>query len=106
MLTGEGCRLRLNRVLATFAIQNRHTGTKKTLVPIISNIVIDGVIMDKGSFGVLGRDFGNVYEPQPEGFCSVINIESSAAAALSGSAPLTVGADQTEKRFFRKGIEF
>ncbi|RYY31281.1 MAG: SusC/RagA family TonB-linked outer membrane protein [Chitinophagaceae bacterium] len=48
--------------------------------------VIDGVIMDNGTFGGTGRDFGNDFKNlNPEDFASVSILKGSAAAALYGS---------------------
>ena len=48
--------------------------------------VVDGVIMDNGTFGGTGRDFGNDFKNlNPEDFASVSVLKGSAAAALYGS---------------------
>lgn len=48
--------------------------------------VVDGVIMDNGTFGGTGRDFGNDFKNlNPEDFESISVLKGSAAAALYGS---------------------
>ncbi|MET0243575.1 MAG: SusC/RagA family TonB-linked outer membrane protein [Flavitalea sp.] len=68
--------------------------------------VIDGVIMDNGTFGGTGRDFGNDFKNlNPEDFASVSVLKGSAAAALYGSRAINgVVLITTKKGSSGKGI--
>lgn len=68
--------------------------------------VIDGVIMENGTFGGTGRDFGNDFKNlNPEDFESVSVLKGSAAAALYGSRAINgVVLITTKKGSTRKGI--
>ncbi len=68
--------------------------------------VIDGVIMDNGTFGGTGRDFGNDFKNlNPEDFESISVLKGSAAAALYGSRAINgVILITTKKGSIRKGI--
>ena len=68
--------------------------------------VVDGVIMDNGTFGGTGRDFGNDFKNlNPEDFESVSVLRGSAAAALYGSRAINgVILITTKKGSIRKGI--
>ena len=68
--------------------------------------VVDGVIMENGTFGGTGRDFGNDFKNlNPEDFESVSVLKGSAAAALYGSRAINgVVLITTKKGSIRKGI--
>ena len=68
--------------------------------------VVDGVIMDNGTFGGTGRDFGNDFKNlNPEDFESVSVLKGSAAAALYGSRAINgVILITSKKGSIRKGI--
>ncbi|MDB5246902.1 MAG: TonB-linked outer membrane protein SusC/RagA family [Segetibacter sp.] len=68
--------------------------------------VIDGVIMDNGTFGGTGRDFGNDFKNlNPEDFESISILKGSAAAALYGSRAINgVVLITSKKGSTRKGI--
>jgi iron complex outermembrane recepter protein len=68
--------------------------------------VIDGVIMENGTFGGTGRDFGNDFKNlNPEDFESVSVLKGSAAAALYGSRAINgVVLITTKKGSIRKGV--
>ena len=68
--------------------------------------VIDGVIMDNGTFGGTGRDFGNDFKNlNPDDFESVSILKGSAAAALYGSRAINgVVLITSKKGSTRKGI--
>lgn len=68
--------------------------------------VVDGVIMDNGTFNGTGRDFGNDFKNlNPEDFASVSVLKGSAAAALYGSRAINgVVLITTKKGSTRKGI--
>lgn len=68
--------------------------------------VIDGVIMENGTFNGTGRDFGNDFKNlNPEDFESVSVLKGSAAAALYGSRAINgVVLITTKKGSTRKGI--
>lgn len=68
--------------------------------------VIDGVIMDNGTFSGTGRDFGNDFKNlNPEDFASVSVLKGSAAAALYGARAINgVVLITTKKGSSRKGI--
>jgi iron complex outermembrane receptor protein len=68
--------------------------------------VVDGVIMDNGTFGGTGRDFGNDFKNlNPEDFASVSVLKGSAAAALYGSRAINgVVLITTKKGSTKKGI--
>lgn len=68
--------------------------------------VVDGVIMDNGTFGGTGRDFGNDFKNlNTEDFESVSVLRGSAAAALYGSRAINgVILITTKKGSVRKGI--
>ena len=68
--------------------------------------VIDGVIMDNGTFSGTGRDFGNDFKNlNPEDFASVSVLKGSAAAALYGSRAINgVVLITSKKGSARKGV--
>jgi iron complex outermembrane receptor protein len=68
--------------------------------------VVDGVIMDNGTFSGTGRDFGNDFKNlNPEDFASVSVLKGSAAAALYGSRAINgVVLITTKKGSSGKGI--
>lgn len=68
--------------------------------------VIDGVIMDNGTFSGTGRDFGNDFKNlNPEDFESISVLKGSAAAALYGSRAINgVILITSKKGSTRKGI--
>lgn len=68
--------------------------------------VVDGVIMDNGTFSGTGRDFGNDFKNlNTEDFASVSVLKGSAAAALYGSRAINgVVLITTKKGSTRKGI--
>ena len=68
--------------------------------------VVDGVIMDNGTFGGTGRDFGNDFKNlNSEDFASVSVLKGSAAAALYGSRAINgVVLITTKKGSTRKGL--
>lgn len=68
--------------------------------------VIDGVIMDNGTFGGTGRDFGNDFKNlNPEDFASISILKGSAAAALYGSRAINgVVLITSKKGTTRKGL--
>lgn len=68
--------------------------------------VVDGVIMDNGTFGGTGRDFGNDFKNlNPEDFESISVLKGSAAAALYGSRAINgVILITSKKGSSRKGI--
>ncbi len=68
--------------------------------------VIDGVIMDNGTFSGTGRDFGNDFKNlNPEDFESISVLKGSAAAALYGSRAINgVILITTKKGSIHKGI--
>jgi iron complex outermembrane receptor protein len=68
--------------------------------------VVDGVIMDNGTFSGTGRDFGNDFKNlNPEDFESISVLKGSAAAALYGSRAINgVILITTKKGSIRKGI--
>lgn len=68
--------------------------------------VVDGVIMDNGTFSGTGRDFGNDFKNlNPEDFASVSVLKGSAAAALYGSRAINgVILITTKKGSTKKGL--
>jgi iron complex outermembrane receptor protein len=68
--------------------------------------VVDGVIMENGTFGGTGRDFGNDFKNlNPEDFESVSVLKGSAAAALYGSRAINgVVLITTKKGSTRNGV--
>jgi iron complex outermembrane receptor protein len=68
--------------------------------------VVDGVIMNNGTFGGTGRDFGNDFKNlNPEDFESVSVLKGSAAAALYGSRAINgVILITTKKGSNKKGV--
>ncbi len=68
--------------------------------------VVDGVIMDNGTFGGTGRDFGNDFKNlNPEDFESISVLKGSAAAALYGSRAINgVILITSKKGSLKKGV--
>ena len=68
--------------------------------------VLDGVIMDNGTFSGTGRDFGNDFKNlNPEDFESISVLKGSAAAALYGSRAINgVILITSKKGSARKGV--